>query len=377
MISQRFSGLRVCHISMMHQPFDTRIFQKECISLAKEGFSPVYLFRGDDSTEQEGVRLTAIKGRPNSNRLLLFPLLYRRLYRKAKSLKAAVYHIHDPELLPLGVMLKLFTGSRIIFDAHEFYADQILGKRWMGPPRIRRAVSRIYRILEKGLLLFYDGIVTATEGIAHNYRKGKTYVVRNFPVKALIDAIPQTIEKKSKPVIMYPGSLTESRGILKLIEAVELLGGEAELWLAGRFPDTSFERRCKRHPGWKHTRYFGYLTYDSLYPLVKSSDIGLQLVLPLNNYQKGQYPVKVFEFMASGKPLVMSNRYRDLPPFTECSLFADPFDPGDIASTVRRLLSDKALCRELGGRGREMVDRYYSWEREQTELLSCYAGVLK
>jgi len=63
--------------------------------------------------------------------------------------------------------------------------------------------------------------------------------------------------------------------------------------------------------------------------------------------------------------------------FGECALFANPYDPKEIAETIMKLLSEEDLRRKIGKKGRELIQNEYSWEREQKKLLDFYNKVIE
>src|SRR6185437_4142964 len=89
------------------------------------------------------------------------------IYRVALAERADIYHFHDPELMLLGLMLRLH-GKEVIFDVHEDIPRDILDKPWI-PRFLRRptsfAAKAVLRVLQRG----YSGIVAATPAIAENY----------------------------------------------------------------------------------------------------------------------------------------------------------------------------------------------------------------
>ena len=137
--------MKVCHITTVHQAFDTRIFFKECTSLANNGFDTYLIVRSDEDQVVNGVNILAL---PN-----LAARGWRRLvnawraFVKALSVKADVYHFHDPELLGVGMALRLITRAQIIYDAHEDVKLHAMSKAWMG--RIaQQIVGSSLRVLE-------------------------------------------------------------------------------------------------------------------------------------------------------------------------------------------------------------------------------------
>ena len=118
--------MRAVHISTVHRSDDTRIFLKECRSLARAGYDVHYLVRRPRAMSADGVTLHAIyeperRSAPGRNHLARVWRLVARgasAYRRARGLGADVYHIHDPELIPVGLLLRL-GGARVVYDVHE------------------------------------------------------------------------------------------------------------------------------------------------------------------------------------------------------------------------------------------------------------------
>src|SRR5659263_62748 len=103
-------SIKVCHITTVHSSADVRIFHKECKTLAREGYE-VYLIAPHDKEEEiDGVHIIPLplKG----GRLYRFLFKKRIALKKAKEVNAEIYHFHDPEMLFLGLRLKL-AGKKV------------------------------------------------------------------------------------------------------------------------------------------------------------------------------------------------------------------------------------------------------------------------
>jgi len=365
--------IRIIHFTTVHSAFDTRIFYKECKSLAKAGYE-VYLIVTHDREEViDGVHIIPLPER-NGRFYRFFVKDWLALF-KAIKVNAGIYHFHDPELIFVGLILKIFR-KRVIYDVHEDVPQQILSKDWLGNLFIRRLTARVFNAVEQFGASRFNGIVAVTEDIAKKFSSSKTILLRNFPILELIDNAKPINVEKTKQVVIYAGGLTRIRGIKEIIQAMEYLDDKAELWLLGNWESKEFEKECRSFGGWQYTKYLGYKKPEEVYQYTKASDIGVHLVHPKINYITG-LPTKVFEYMASEIAVIVSDFSYWQEIFKDCALFADPKDPKDIATKIEYLLKNPGITKKLGMRGRDLVEEEYSWESESKKLLNLYKELLK
>src|SRR5690554_5429798 len=103
---------KVCILSSVHNLFDTRIFHKQAKSLLKAGFKVSYVVQAEQHMIIDGISIIPLK-KPK-NRLWRMVLTSIELYIKALKERADIYHFHDPELIPIGILLKL-AGKKVVY----------------------------------------------------------------------------------------------------------------------------------------------------------------------------------------------------------------------------------------------------------------------
>ena len=82
---------KICHISTVHKPFDTRIFYKECRSLVKEGYDVHFIVSHDKEEVVEGVHIISLP-LDNSRKYRFFKKKKIAL-QKAIEVDADLYHL--------------------------------------------------------------------------------------------------------------------------------------------------------------------------------------------------------------------------------------------------------------------------------------------
>jgi len=362
---------KVCILTTVHPPFDTRIFHKEAKTLAKAGYDVTLIAQHSKNEIVDGIKIIALP-KPRNRFIRIFGLIWRTLFLALRQ-RADIYHFHDPELILAGIILRIF-GKKVVYDVHEDVPKQIMNKNWLNNKQIRMFVAFIMNIVEQIGVLLFDRIVAATPDIARKFQKNKTVILRNFPILKLINNTMPANYKKNKPVIIYAGGLTKIRGIKEIIQAMEYIGERAELWLLGKWQSEKFKKECENLAGWKHTKYLGLVSLEEVFSYMKVADIGISMFHPVKNYLTG-LPVKSFEYMACSLPMVMS----DFPYFQEyfekCAIFINPFDFEDISRKVSYFLDNPDEAKKLGKKGRELIEEKYNWEVESKKLLEIYKNL--
>jgi glycosyltransferase involved in cell wall biosynthesis len=358
---------KVCHLTSAHPPNDVRIFHKECLALYKKGYQVMLLANGNSVFDPEQVDVMGIQLPGNRLlRILFSPWLF--LIRSLKK-RAAVYHLHDPELLPVGFMLKL-AGKKVIYDAHENTSLQILTKYYLSG-WMRKPASRVVRMVEDLSARFFDAVITTSRPIKEAFpasRQHKVMIVGNYPRADEFVGISHDQKEHS---VCYVGAMSEARGLYAMMESLSY--HEARLEMAGRFYPPGLHQAVLRDKNQDRIRYHGVMDRPGIERIYRISKIGLLPLLP-NPHHHVILPIKLFEYMAAGLPVVASNfpLWREIVEGTGCGWCVDPEDPEAMGNTIARLLGDQALRKRMGQKGRHAVEQFYNWESQEKVLWQLY-----
>jgi glycosyltransferase involved in cell wall biosynthesis len=363
--------IKICHISTVHLGLDDRIFYKECVSLANAGYDVSLVINHDINETRNGVKIIALqKSSGRLNRIFVKSFV---ALKKALKTKSKLYHFHDPELIFIGVILRVL-GKKVIFDSHENVTKQIESKNWIGNNTVRKAVAKIYRFVELFGIWTFNSVISVTPEIVKFLSVKKGVLIRNFPIVSLIENSNKGKGNK-ETTLVYAGGLTRLRGIKELCIALNSVQKPVKLQLLGPWESDEYKEECMSVCPSK-IDYVGMLPMEDVYPYMKASDIGIATLYPEKNYLNS-LPIKAFEYMACGMPIIMSDFPYWIEEFDGCAVFVNPKSPEDIADKINSLIADEKEITALGNKGKELVDTKFSWESEAKILVKLYDKILK
>lgn len=363
----------IVHLTTVHFRDDPRIRSKMVAALDRRHPGQVALYVQDGlghATDPQGFPI--IDTGPRLRRLKRMSLGGWRMMRAVVKARPKVAHFHDPELLPWAVFLRLF-GIKVVYDVHEDYPEAVAQNSQL-PAIARRLLPPVVRVVEWVGARVINGIVTVTPTIAARFPQGKTVMVRNFPMVSEFHAPGDRPMRDRAPEVAYIGTITLIRNILGMIDAVELARDSgAVLRLAGHFPVASDEAAARAHPGWERVKFDGWVSRHDIADVLSSVRAGLVVLEPVDRYRVA-YPVKLFEYMAAGVPVISSDfpLWREIVDRAGCGVLVDPRDPQAIADAIRWMIDNPDEAQAMGERGRRAVMETYSWESEVGTLFKLY-----
>lgn len=175
------------------------------------------------------------------------------------------------------------------------------------------------------------------------------------------------------PLVVYTGGLLEWKGVEVLVDAARGLP-EVRFAIAGGM-DADVERLRARAGGLANVRIDGFVAPDRVPLYLAAGDVG---VVPNRSTPaisaRHTSPLKVFESLACGLPLVAS----DLPSLRdvlddESALFVAPDEPAALARGLRELLADAPRRERMAAAGRERA-RLHDWDGRARRLLDWMLG---
>lgn len=366
-------------ITSVHPTFDTRIFYKEAKSLVKAGYDVTFIAQHDKPEIVDGIKIDPLP-KPK-NRFERMTRTVWTAYRKALKIDADVYHFHDPELIPVGLLLKK-KGFKVIYDIHEDAPRSLLSPgHFYIPSFSKQMVSSLLEELEDFTAPLFDLCIAATPHIADRFRiiQRNTYIINNYPMLNELGGTDCTPWEERDKSIAYVGVIALTRGVREMVEAMQYIPNclGTRLKLAGNFSPIQCRNKIQGMLGWHSVDDLGFLDRQDVRKILSNVRAGLVLFHPVSNHTEAQ-PNKLYEYMSAGIPVIASNfpLWREFVEREGCGLVVDPLDPHAIATAIEYLLTHDAEAEEMGQRGRRAIEQKYNWSVEADKLLRIYKDVL-
>jgi glycosyltransferase involved in cell wall biosynthesis len=185
------------------------------------------------------------------------------------------------------------------------------------------------------------------------------------------------LDRDGPPVVVYTGRVNVAKGAAVLLGAADVLAESGtRVILVGRVYEEELKARAARMPNVWLT---GFVPPAQVADYVAAADVLVLPSTPSLAYAQYTSPLKLFEYMASGRPVVAS----DLPVLREIlrdgenALLYPPESDGALAAAIRRLRDEPGLGSRLAEQAWRDVQTY-SWDeraRRISERLAAVAGI--
>ena len=366
-------------------PWDVRV-EKVCKTLIRKG-NEVHLISNNTNgkVNEEVLDGIHIHRLPNSrfkklNKVILMPAffnLYWLFYICHKTLthRFDVLIVRDlPLVLPAWMAAKMFRLP-VIYDMAENYPAM-----W----KIFRSnlkVPALAKILESIALKISDHVMVVVEESRERLlRKGmksrKVSIVSNTPELDLFEEnicrYRKEVFENNKINLLYIGYLTKLRGLDTVINALPKIVKEEsaiKLNIIGDGIHLAKLRALAEEMGvQEYVDFKGWIDFKYIPYIISKSDIG---VIPhhSNEHTNTTIPNKIFDFMACGKPVIVSDA-KPLKRIVEkigCGVVFEAENSEDFASKLIYLIKENERG-QMGLKGEKAVREIYNWDRDAEKL---------
>jgi colanic acid biosynthesis glycosyl transferase WcaI len=305
-----------------------------------------------------------------------------RLALRALPESADILVISSPSMFlgPVGLAVARMKGAKFVWDVRDItwgYAKDVA--------RASRKLTFAARMQEKYMLYALrrtDLVIGASQGITDvlvesGVEIDRAVTVPNGISTDLLDTIVQGTAGKvdnRRPMVVYAGVIGYNQDLGVLLKAAQMLP-QVDFVLAGDGPELTLLKKEAKERGLGNVWFRGYLNRERLIDLYRQSDALVAHVRSSPTIDATMIPIKLFEYMATGKPIIYAGKgiAAELLREVGCAVTVTPGEPAAMSTAIAELLKDPERMRELGGRGRSRVRS--DFHREQ--LMERLASVLK
>jgi glycosyltransferase involved in cell wall biosynthesis len=392
---------KVAHLTSHHNILDNRIFYRECRSLAAAGYAVVLVAPHDRDEIRDGVQVLGVPR--HRNRLQRVTLTAFRVVRRALREQPAIFHFHDPELIPWGLILRLL-GKKVIYDVHEDFTQAAGVRPWVPDP-LRPLLARFSDFT--AWLAWHSLAIVIAERYYERRFPDATPVL-NYPHlerSQALQAIERSPAARPKRIrLLYFGNVTWSRGafihaeLAHRLPGCEILisggcdaavadeirkrSGDANLGIVAPDGTITWEKRSTRPADAVSTVVLDgvgfYVPHERMLAALREEWTAGIAVFPHTDHYYEKELTKFFEYMAAGLPVVLSNfpNWRALFEEPNAGLCVDPADWDAIVGAIRWLHDHPAEAVAMGLNGRRAVQERFHWHTQAQNLLNLYDRLL-
>ncbi len=372
------TAVKIAHLTSHHPILDNRIFHRECRSLVEAGFAVVLVAQHDRDERRDGIDILAVPR--YRNRLERVTLTAARVAWRALRSRAAIYHFHDPELIPWGLLLRLL-GKRVIYDVHEDFSQAAGVRSWL-PAWLRSPLAATIRLVDR-LAERAFVIVIAERYYARTFPNAVEVLnYANLEDYGRIIGIERAPRRQDRIRLLYTGSVTNSRGAAHHIRLLDHLPETAELHLVGQCNGAELaelEDRAARDPRLVLAVSRSWVPYARIVDTYAGEWTAGLAIFPDTPHYREKELTKFFEYMAAGLPIICSDfpTWRAIVADYEIGVCVDPEDPAATAAAIRWLAERPEEAAAMGDRGRRLVVERFNWSSQARNLVALYRRLLE
>ena len=368
---------KIAIITSGHSPFDERIYWKFGLTLSGKGYE-VYIISSMEDNEKsvDGINIIGFSGNNLAKNEKISRILKELIFISPNFIICC----ESITILPSYIFKERYNNKcKIICDITEWYPENITSKM-TGLKKF--STFMVLTMLNAALINLSDALIIGEVTKQRRYDFISPYkkkiIIGYYPVLRFFEFSPPKFDGKNL-TLCYAGLVSFQRGIKTLVEIANLLSEKfknvnIKVKIIGKFQSSVEENEFIDIIN-KNTNIIieksGWTEYANISNLIKDVDICFDL-RDRNFIYNNSLPIKIFEYMAAGKPFIFS----DIKPIrTElgeinCGFLVDPADKNEIVLRIEEYILNPGLLKHHAKNGRAIIENGKNWEQESQKLIS-------
>ncbi|MFH0815620.1 MAG: glycosyltransferase family 4 protein [Methanobacteriota archaeon] len=234
-------------------------------------------------------------------------LFWGRAALAALSERPDVVHAHDFDTLPLGWLVSKISGAKLVYDAHEGYADMV-------GPSVPPWVARLINTGEARMARKAELVIAVNELFREEFSSkgcGNVVVIANLPESygradpVRVEALRKEMGAEGKKLVLYVGVLEPQRALVDLVNAVRALPADGYALAIGGF-GTLEAQVLKAAEGMTNFKFLGRVPGNEILDYSAAADVLFAVYDPSNPNNRKGAPNKLYEAIHLGKPIIVA-----------------------------------------------------------------------
>jgi len=352
---------------------DPRV-RKEALALVEDGNQVTILSwdRGHNherSSSQEGVGLECVRTglvHGISRMMLNYPMFFLKALFKSRGLSFDTIHAHDLDTLLLGLTISRLRRVPLVYDAHEHYAAMVSSA-------VPHSLVRFLDLIEARMVRRTDLLIGASSKIIEYLKphiSGPSIEILNCI--DLVESNEIDFEEHEGITVFYGGSLESTRYVDQVAEAV-LEIEYCRYRIAGDGPLREYLEDISKREG--RIQYIGYVPHSELLRSLYDVDLILCLLDPKNENNRIGMPNKLFESMALGIPVLVSEGTlsAEVAKKEKCGI-SIVWNKDEFRRAIEEL-KQPGYRKMLGANGKKAARDKYNWGIMKKRLVDAYRTI--
>jgi glycosyltransferase involved in cell wall biosynthesis len=370
---------KVLFLGIAHDAIDSRLYYRLVYSILDMYSDFECIYAGMDSMGsstrhlRERYRILDLFRYKKSGRFIkIIALLRACIKEKPDWIQASDVR----EIIP-ALIIKLFTGSRLIYDSHEDYFNQAY--EYSGKT-IRGLVSgSISRLKELIFIRFINAVFCTDDYLYSLYKRRifgarRVFLLRNFVNLSFINEYAKPPDNYGPFRLVYVGGVNEYRGVIECADYVDRYNKETGQTVLTfdvyAWRNSLVDKLVKIGK----INYRGELIHPEIFKHLGSYHAGVSLLKKINKFARN-IAIKNFEYMAVGLPVITSDfgvigKYVSE---AEAGICIDPDSYPKFRDSVN-VIRNTENWKKFSKNGRDATLKLYQLEREIGEYISIFSA---